>query len=81
MYQPQWMYHETLAPQGRLIRSQAEEALLAEDGWFDTPAKFGCNPPAPTEPSLDELLAADEAVSPAAPPTAPIPPPFPRRKR
>ena len=41
MYHAQWMYHETLAPKGRLIRNEAEEALLVEDGWFDTPAKFG----------------------------------------
>jgi hypothetical protein len=37
---PTFRYHETLAPEGRLITTEEELAELPA-GWVDTPALFG----------------------------------------
>lgn len=37
---PKFLYHPTLAPQGKIFQSAQETAGLAEQGWVDTPAKF-----------------------------------------
>lgn len=37
---PKYLYHQKLAPQGRVFQSPAETAGLARKGWVDTPAKF-----------------------------------------
>lgn len=37
---PKFLYHPTLATQGKVFQSASETAGLAEQGWVDTPAKF-----------------------------------------
>lgn len=56
MYHHQWLYHETLAPAGRIVKSEQEEAALGE-GWVDTPAKFGAAQKVPV-PTIEEVLKA-----------------------
>ena len=37
---PKWLYHQTLAPNGKIFQSVAETQGLDEQGWVDSPAKF-----------------------------------------
>ena len=80
MYSKQWMYHETLAPNGRLISSEKEEAELVEDGWCDTPAKFGKVAPVVAQhPALDYAPIEEQGMFPPDPP--PVVPKLPGRRR
>jgi len=36
-----FVYHETEAPKGKQVYSEDAAELLEQDGWVDTPAKFG----------------------------------------
>lgn len=49
---PKFLYHPTLAPQGKVFQSASETAGLDEQGWVDTPAKF---PIAVFTTKLDQL--------------------------
>lgn len=63
---PAMRYHNTLAPEGRVISSPEAEAALG-DGWVDTPAAFD---PAYKALTTDppEGTAMDTVVLPAKPP-------------
>ncbi len=37
---PKYLYHQTLAPEGRVFKNPNETKGLARRGWVDTPAKF-----------------------------------------
>lgn len=37
---PKYLYHPTLAPQGKVFNSAEETKGLARKGWVDTPVKF-----------------------------------------
>ncbi len=87
MYHDKWLYHETLAPNGRMFTSDRQEADAGE-GWVDTPAKFSTHPTeiarlaaidAPHPPTEDEAsdLVRPDVDTPVAP--APAKPPARRR--
>ncbi len=37
---PKWLYHQKLAPKGRLFNSATETDSLHYQGWVESPAKF-----------------------------------------
>lgn len=59
MAYPKFLYHETHAPDGRAIMTEADEPK--GDGWHDTPAKFDPNYVPPPPPLVAEGTVPEAA--------------------
>lgn len=58
---PRWAYHPTLAKDGKLIKSEADEPT--DEGWVDTPAAFAADYKAPEPVDHPEGLAGESRVT------------------
>jgi hypothetical protein len=57
---PTWVYHRTLAPEGKLVKSSSTKTIYTvSKGWYDTPAMFK-----ETEDEPDQaIVMAEELLS------------------